>query len=77
MSKDQFHETLRQYLNRHPIVPFVVGLRDGREILIRRPPVVFSDGAASFIDLDGDGSLVDFFHDEVDVFRPATQEVGS
>lgn len=75
MTKDQFHDTLRQYLHRQPFIPFVVAY--GREILISRPPLAFSDRAASFIDLDGDEALVDFFHDQVIAFRPAGQEVGS
>ena len=77
MTKDKFHETLREFIQRDPFIPFVVDLTEGRQILVKRPPVVFCDGAASFIDLDGDGGLVDFFHDEVAGFRPVPQEVGS
>lgn len=72
MTKNQFEDTLRQYLGNDPFVPFVVELADGREIVIRQPPVVFCDGAASFID-PGSGALVDFFHSEATLFRDLTQ----
>lgn len=67
MSKEEFHAQLRQYLHREPFAPFVVELSDGRRLVIKRPPVVFCDGAASYIDPE-DGALVDFFHDEVQTF---------
>jgi hypothetical protein len=35
--------------------------------VVPRPPVVFCDGAASFID-PTDGALVDFFHNQVKDF---------
>ncbi len=67
MSKDEFHTSLRQFLGRQPFAPFVVELRDGRRLVIKQPPVVFSDGVASFID-PADGALVDFRHGEVQTF---------
>ena len=67
MTKDEFHARLRQFLQRQPFSPFVVELRDGRRLVVQQPPVVFSDGAASFIDAD-DGALVDFCHEEVQAF---------
>ena len=76
MTTDQFHDTLREYLHRQPFEPFVVELKDGRRVHVKQLPVVFDDGAASFIDPE-DGALVDFFSEEVAQFRPATQEVGS
>jgi hypothetical protein len=73
MAKDEFHALLRQYLQREPFFPFTVSLRDGRRFVIKQPPAVFCDGAASFIDPD-DGALVEFFHDEVQVFGRLEQE---
>jgi hypothetical protein len=67
MTKDEFHARLREFLQHQPFAPFVVELRDGRRIVVRQPPVVFSDGAASFIDPD-DGALVDFSHEDVQTF---------
>jgi hypothetical protein len=76
MSKEVFHAALRTYLHRQPFVPFVVALHSGDEIVIPAPPVVFSDGVASFIAHD-DGRLVEFHYQEVKEFRPATMEVES
>ncbi len=73
MSKKEFHDRLRQLLHREPFQPFTVNLRDGRQILIKKPPVVFDDGAASFIDLEKE-ALVDFYHDEVKTFEPVGKE---
>jgi hypothetical protein len=67
MTKEEFHARLLEFLQHQPFAPFVVELRDGRRLIVRQPPVVFSDGAASFIDPE-DGALVDFFHDEVQTF---------
>ena len=67
MSKEEFHARLRQLLAREPFAPFAVDLRDGRRLVVKQRPVVFSDGAASFIDAE-DGALVDFRHDEVQSF---------
>ncbi len=75
MGKEQFETCLRQYLE-EPFHPFVVLLTDGRRVVIKQPPVVFCDGAASFID-PRDGALVDFFHDEVQTFRPVEQETAT
>ena len=74
MTKDQFEATLREYLDREPFRPFVVHLNDGRHLVISQPPVVFCDGAASYLD-PVDDTLVDFFHDEVRTFGPLEQEV--
>jgi hypothetical protein len=74
MAKGEFESTLRQYLHHQPFHPFGVLLRDGRRLVIRQLPVVFSDGAASFID-PINGALVDFFHDDVQTFGPLEQEV--
>ena len=74
MSKNEFEGSLRQYLDRDPFQPFVVKLSDGRRLAIQNPPVVFCDGAASYIDPE-DGALVDFFHDQVQTFGPLEQEV--
>jgi hypothetical protein len=54
-------------------VPFVVNLLDGRQIVIKKPPVVFADGAASFIDFQSE-ALVEFFHNEVKTFADLEQE---
>jgi hypothetical protein len=64
MAKTAFHNRLRELLHQEPFRPFVVEYRDGRRLVINRPPVVFADGVASFID-PKDGALVDFSHDEV------------
>jgi hypothetical protein len=72
MSKDEFHSELRQFLNHQPFNPFTVEMRDGRRLAVMKPQVVFCDGAASFIDPE-DGSLVDFFHDEVQQIRELEQ----
>jgi hypothetical protein len=74
MTKDEFEACLRQFLDREPFRPFVVHLTDGRRLVIQHPPVVFCDGAASYID-PVDGALVDFFHDEVQTLGPLEQEV--
>ena len=74
MNKDQFEAALRQFLQQEPFCPFVVYLTDGRRLLIRQPPVVFCDGAASYVD-PIDSALVDFFHDEVQTFGTLEQEV--
>jgi len=67
MTKEEFETSLRQYLNRKPFRPFVVQLLDGRQVLVKKPPVVFADGAASFIDPEEE-ALVEFFHDETKSF---------
>ena len=67
MAKDEFETCLRQYLERRPFQPFIVELKDGRRVLVKQLPVVYSDGAAGFID-PADGALVDFSHEEVQTF---------
>jgi hypothetical protein len=74
MNKSEFEASLRQFLDREPFLPFVANLTDGRRLVIHRPPVVFCDGAASYID-PVDSALVDFFHEEVQSFGPLEQEV--
>ena len=76
MSKNDFHNQLREHLHRKPFLPFVVELRDGRRIKIKQPPVVFADGAASFID-PADDALVEFAHDEVKKFGLLEQETSA
>jgi hypothetical protein len=73
MTKHEFHDRLRQLLHREPFVPFAVELRDGGRIVVERPPVVFADGAASFID-PTDGALVEFFHKQVKDFSALEKE---
>jgi hypothetical protein len=73
MSKDEFHAFLRQFLQHQPFIPFTVELRDGRRLVVKQPPVVFSDGAASYID-PADGALVDFCHEEVQNFGVPEEE---
>ena len=74
MTKNEFETTLRQFLPREPFRPFVVHLLDGRDILVKELPVVFADGAASFIDPEEE-ALVEFFHDTTKSFGPLEQEV--
>lgn len=73
MTKNDFHERLRELLHREPFVPFAVDLRDGGRIVVKRPPVAFSDGWASFID-PVDGALVDFSHRQVKTMTPLEKE---
>ena len=73
MSKKEFHNRLFENMHREPFVPFAVKLRGGMEVLIKRPPVVWDDGAASFIDLDED-ALVEFYHNQVKEFVLLNQE---
>jgi hypothetical protein len=74
MAKNEFETCLRQYLERKPFQPFVVELTDGRRLMVKQLPVVYSDGAAGFID-PADGALVDFSHDEVRNFGLGKMEV--
>jgi len=74
MSKDAFESCLRENLERQPFHPFVVEFTDGRQLVIKQPPVVFCDGAARFIDSTED-ALVEFFHDEVRAIGLWPQEV--
>ncbi|MBI1832730.1 MAG: hypothetical protein HYR84_14915 [Planctomycetes bacterium] len=76
MSKDEFHARLRQFVHRQPFVTIGVDLNDGRCLLIRKPPVIFSDGAASFIDPQ-DGALVDFCCEDVHNIRLIEQETAA
>jgi hypothetical protein len=74
MSKNEFETFLRRYLEHRPFQPFVVELTDGRRVVVKQPPVAYSDGAASFIE-PSTGALVDFSHDEVRSFGLWEQEV--
>ena len=73
MSKREFHKRLFEFMHREPFLPFAVKLRDGSEILIKQGPVVWDDGAASFIDPQEE-ALVDFYHNHVKEFVLLEQE---
>lgn len=73
MRKKEFEDRLLALVHGDPFFPFVVNLRDGRQIPIKRPPVVYSDGYASFIDLD-EQALVEFSYKETKPFAFMTQE---
>ena len=73
MTKKEFQNGLRQLLNSDPFSPFVVELRDGRRIIIKKPPLAFTDEGASFID-STDGALVGFERNEVKKFTLLTPE---
>jgi hypothetical protein len=64
MSSDEFYASMQKFMQRRPFVPFVVELKDGRRLVIKKPKVAFNDEGAGFIDPE-DGALVDFLHDEV------------
>ncbi len=74
MTKDEFETRLRHYIYQDPFQPFVVHLLDGRRVTVDQLPVVFSDGAASFVDFKKE-ALVEFFCDQVVSFGPLEQEV--
>jgi hypothetical protein len=76
MSKKEFHSHLLEYMHREPFLPFVVKLRGGREIVIKQPPVVWDDGAASFID-PTDDMLVEFYHNDVRKFELLQPEMSA
>ena len=73
MTPEQVEQQVIELIYREPFVPFVVNLRDGRQIVIKQLPVVFADGAASFIDFENE-ALVEFFHNEVKTFAVLEQE---
>lgn len=74
---EEFDTTLRRFLKKDPFIPFYVEMEDGQRILIRQPVLAFGGGSAGFIDVAGDGALVDFTHEQVKGFRSASQEVGA
>jgi hypothetical protein len=67
MNRDQFENTLRQFVRREPFQPFVVELLDGRIIQIASPRVVMGGGGASFFTPDYD--LIEFTCEEVRAIR--------
>ena len=73
VDKDEFHAALRKYFHAQPFAPFAIELGDGRRLVIETPRLVFSDGAASYIDPE-DGALVDFFCEQVESIGPVKQE---
>ncbi|MCI0683099.1 MAG: hypothetical protein L0Y71_13440 [Gemmataceae bacterium] len=73
MTKKEFQDGLRQLLRSEPFFPFAVELRDGRKIIIRKPPLAFNDEGASFID-STDGALVEFERNQVKKFTLLTPE---
>ena len=58
MNKDQFDETLRQFLRRKPFIPFVMELVDGGQIVVERPRVSFAEGSGCFFNSKFD--LIEF-----------------
>ena len=73
MIKAEFETRLLENVHRRPFRPFVVNLTDGNRIVVKKPPVVYSDGAASFIDLEAE-ALVEFFHDNTRSIEPLRKE---
>lgn len=73
MAKKEFQSRLRQLLNSDPFFPFVVELRDGGRIVIKKPRLAFNDEGASFIDAT-DGALVEFEPDQVKNFTLLSPE---
>jgi hypothetical protein len=69
MTPEQFDQTLRELTRRRPFLPFVVELKDGREILVERPKLSFGGGVAGM--LHRKEGLVDFSWEEVHAFRLA------
>jgi hypothetical protein len=67
MTREQFEDTLRQFLRRKPFQAFVVELLDGRLIPVDRPGVAFGGGAASYFAPDDD--LVEFACEDVRAMR--------
>ena len=73
MPKQEFQNRLRELLSREPFFPFVVEFRDGRNLVIKKPPLAFNDEGASFID-STDGALVEFEPNQVKRFALLTRE---
>lgn len=71
MAKKEFQNRLRQLPNSDPFFPFVVELRDGGRIVIKKPPLAFDDEGASFID-STNGALVGFDRNQVKRFTLLT-----
>jgi hypothetical protein len=72
MSEEQFTDTLRQFKNRKPFIPFVVEMVDGRRIIVETPFLVFGGGAAGYIS-EEDG-IVDFLCGDVRSISHITAE---
>ena len=73
MTKQEFETQLLENVHCRPFRPFAVHLTNGGRIVVKKPPVVYSDGAASFIDLEQE-ALVEFFHDNTRSFEPLKKE---
>jgi hypothetical protein len=73
IDRQQFDETLRDLVNRVPFVPFVVELDGGTTLTIPDQPVVFCDGAATY--LTPDYHMVEFSNDQVIAIRPLCEAV--
>ncbi len=73
MAKSEFQNRLRELLNSDPFFPFFVEFRDGRRLVIKKPPLAFNDEGASFID-STDGALVEFERQQVKQFTLLTPE---
>ena len=68
-----FDETLRNLVNRVPFQPFIVELHGGTTLTIPDRPVVFCDGAATY--LTPEFNMVEFTSEQVVAFRPIRETV--
>jgi hypothetical protein len=73
IDRQQFDETLRSLVNRVPFVPFVVELDGGSTLTIPDRPVVFCDGAATY--LTPDYRMIEFSNENVVAIRPVGEVV--
>jgi hypothetical protein len=73
IDRQHFDETLRRFVNREPFVPFVVELDGGSSVTIPDRPVVFCDGAATY--LTPDYRMIEFSNDDVIAIRPVEEAV--
>ena len=69
MTPQQVEEKIIELKHRVPFAPFIVDLSDGQSIEILRPNLAIAGGGAVFINIDGDGALVDFEFDQVQAIR--------
>lgn len=67
LTREAFHEKLREFIRREPFVPFVVELHDGRSIQIDEPTVAFGNDLAGYISPDYE--ILEFRREEVSVIR--------
>ena len=75
MTRDRFEQLLRSFLRRQPFEPFVVELREDKQVLIDEPEALaFDGGAAGFIGL---ADIHLFRCDEVRAIHPVSQEAAS